>query len=187
MKIAITGHTKGIGKSFEDHLRPRGHHIVGISASTGDNINRTAHTTKLVIPCDLFINNAQSGYAQTELLYSVWQAWKGQHKWIWVISTQMTTDPVDSTPDGQDDITMSRYRNQKISLEAAATQLSHKGSWPKISIIRPGAVATQSNFDPSEKSDVDEWTKAIIDAFTLNPKMQIREISLGHTTKGIPL
>ena len=35
MKIAITGHKKGIGRAFEEQLTARGHHIVGISRSDG--------------------------------------------------------------------------------------------------------------------------------------------------------
>ena len=58
MKIAITGHKKGIGKSFAEQLSARGHEIVGISRSDGENIRRTAHTASLIEPCDLFINNA---------------------------------------------------------------------------------------------------------------------------------
>jgi len=44
MKIAITGHRKGIGKAFAEQLSARGHTIVGISRSDGENIRRTAHT-----------------------------------------------------------------------------------------------------------------------------------------------
>ncbi len=68
MKIAITGHTGGIGKSFAQLLATKGHDIVGISRSGGENIRRIEHTASLIEPCDLFINNAQSMFAQTELL-----------------------------------------------------------------------------------------------------------------------
>ena len=42
MRIAITGHRKGIGKAFAEQLSARGHEIVGISRSDGENIRRTA-------------------------------------------------------------------------------------------------------------------------------------------------
>ena len=77
MKIAITGHRKGIGKAFAEELTARGHEIVGISRSDGENIRRTAHTAGLIEPCDMLINNAISFYAQTELLFEVWH--KGVH------------------------------------------------------------------------------------------------------------
>jgi short-subunit dehydrogenase len=37
MKIAITGHTAGIGKEFAEQLSQRGHSIVGISRREGEN------------------------------------------------------------------------------------------------------------------------------------------------------
>ena len=82
MKIAITGHTNGIGKEFARQLSSRGHEIVGISRSQGENIRRIPHTATLIENCDLFINNAQSFYAQTELLYEIWKRWKGKEKYI---------------------------------------------------------------------------------------------------------
>ena len=109
MLIAITGHTAGIGKSFAEQLKSKGHKIIGISRRDGENIRRIPHTASLIEPCDFFINNAQSQYAQTELLYEIWQRWQGKKKYIWNISTMMTEIPVNNVPDGQDDIVMSQY------------------------------------------------------------------------------
>ena len=188
MKIAITGHTAGIGQAFTKILEPRGHEIVGISRRTGDNIRRIEHTANLIEPCDMFINNAQSQYAQTELLYAVWQRWQGKEgKYIWNISTQMTEQPINGTPDGQNDLTMSQYRNQKLALEEATKQLRFKNAWPAISIIRPGGVATQENFDNKNKTNIDVWVNSIIDIFALNENINISEISVGYTKKRIPI
>ena len=187
MKIAITGHTAGIGKAFADQLAQRGHSIVGISRRGGENIRRTAHTASIIEPCDLFINNAQTGYAQTELLYEVWTRWQGQERYIWNISTMMTESPVNSTPDGQDDIVMSQYRNQKLALEEASRQLRFKNIWPHISVIKPGGVATQAQFDNSRKADVDIWVKSVIDTFSHNNNISISEISIGYTAKRITI
>ena len=187
MKIAITGHTAGIGKTFAEQLTKRGHTIVGISRREGENIRRVPHTASLIEPCDLFINNAQTGYAQTELLYEIWNRWQGQQKYIWNISTMMTESPVNSQPDGQPDLTMSQYRNQKLALEEASRQLRFKNSWPQISIIRPGGVATQDRYDNSKKTDVKIWVKSIIDTFSHNDNISITEISVGYTDKRIPI
>ena len=187
MKIAITGHTAGIGQAFTKILESRGHEIVGISRRTGDNIRRMEHTANLIEPCDMFINNAQTLYAQTELLYAVWSKWKGKEKYIWNVSTMMTESPINSIPTGQDDITMSQYRNQKIALEEASRQLRFKNIWPKISVIRPGIVATQENIDNTDKANVDLWVKSIIDIFSHNENINISEISVGYTKKRIPI
>jgi len=188
MQIAITGHTAGIGQAFAKILKSRGHEIVGISRRTGDNIRRTEHTAKLIEHCDMFINNAQTQYAQTELLYAVWSRWQGQEgKYIWNISTRMTEYPINSRPNGQEDLVMSAYRNQKLALEEASQQLRFKNIWPSISVIRPGGVATQAQFDNSNKADVDQWAQSIIDIFSHNENISISEISVGHTKKRIPI
>jgi nucleoside-diphosphate-sugar epimerase len=181
MKIAITGHKQGIGKAFAEQLSARGHTIVGISRSDGENIRRVEHTASLIEPCELFINNAQSQYAQTELLYAVWKRWqdKDKQKYIWNISTIMIESPINGTPDGEDDITMSQYRNQKLALEEASRQLNFKNSNPEISTIRPGGVFTGRG-DPSTKANV-------IDTFTQHENIYISEISIGHTKQSIPL
>ena len=192
MKIAITGHTHGIGKAFAEQLSIRGHEIIGISRRDGENIRRIMHTASLIEPADLFINNAQSNYAQTELLYEVWKRWAGwvparKNKWIWNISTQMTQSPIDVSVSGHDDITMSQYRNQKLALEEASRQLQYTEAWPHISIIRPGAVGTTENYDPKKRSDVNVWVKNVIDAFTQHPNIHVSELSIGHTDQGIQL
>lgn len=187
MKIAITGHTAGIGRAFAEQLAQRGHEILGISRREGENIRRIPHTVSLIDPCDMFINNAQTGYAQTELLYEVWNRWQGQERYIWNISTMMVEQPINGRPDGQDDLFMSAYRNQKIALEEASRQLKFKNTWPQISVIRPGGVATQENFDNTNKADVNLWVKSVIDIFAHNDNINISEISIGYVKKRIPI
>jgi len=187
MKIAITGHTAGIGKAFAEQLSQRGHSVVGISRGVGENIRRIPHTASLIEPCDLFINNAQTGYAQTELLYEVWKRWQGQERYIWNISTMMIEEPINSRPDNQDDLVMSAYRNQKLALEEASRQLRFKNKWPQISVVRPGGVATQNQFDNINKANVDVWVKSVIDTFSHNDNISISEISIGYANKRIPI
>jgi hypothetical protein len=188
MLIAITGHTAGIGQSFTKILESRGHGIVGISRRTGENIRRIEHVANMIERCDMFINNAQTAYAQTELLYAVWSRWQGiEGKYIWNISTQMTEHPINGTPDRQDDLIMSQYRNQKLALEEASRQLRFKNVWPNISVIRPGGVATQQNFDNTNKANVDVWVKSIIDMFSHNENINISEISVGYAKKRISI
>lgn len=146
MKIAITGHKRGIGQEFARQLAQDGHHIVGISRSDGENIRRVAHTASLIEPCDLFINNAISMYAQTELLFEVWHRWseiKEVHH-IWNISTKMCEWDEDKPVRGLTMRESMEYRNQKMSLELAHQQLDRQPSNIKMTLIRPGGVRTQS-------------------------------------------
>ena len=156
MKIAITGHKKGIGQEFARQLQDKGHTIVGISRSDGENIRRTAHTASLIEPCDMFINNAISMYAQTELLFEVWHRWRDikEVHYIWNISTQMCEQSKDIPLQGLTMRESMQYRNQKMALELAHKQLKEQPSNIKMSLIRPGRSThnhgvTQIAFHPT--------------------------------------
>jgi len=191
MKIAITGHTAGIGKALALVLSQRGHEIVGLSKRDGHNIRVIPKIVNKIEPCDIFVNNAQAGYAQTELLYAVWESWQGQpNKHIWCISTMMAQCPVDPSVPGQSELSMSAYRNQKLALEQAINQLRWKNSWPSITLIRPGAVATQ----PGQSSvypycEVNAWADTVVAAMVSadQQNMVFQELSLGHAEGPIRL
>jgi len=163
MKIAITGHRKGIGQAFAEQLSARGHEIVGISRSDGENIRRTAHTASLIAPCDMLINNAISFYAQTELLFEVWYRWQGSEEvhHIWNISTKLCELDHDKDIKGISFRESMQYRNQKMSLELAHHQLNVQPSNIKMSLIRPGEVRTQTWSDP-QSITAEEYVKQVL-------------------------
>ena len=154
MKIAITGHKKGIGQEFAKQLVEKGHNIVGISRSDGENIRRTAHTAALIEPCDMLINNAISFYAQTELLFEVWHRWQPSKEvhHIWNISTRVCEQDHDIDIKGLTMRESMQYRNQKMALELAHHQLNFQPSNIKMELIRPGSVNTQTFSDPTSIS-----------------------------------
>ena len=163
MKIAITGHRKGIGKAFAEQLSERGHEIVGISRSDGENIRRTAHTASLIEPCDMLINNAISFYAQTELLFEVWHRWQDikETHYIWNISTKLCEQDHDIDINGITLRESMQYRNQKMSLELAHHQLNFQPSNIKMSLIRPGDVRTQTWSNPNSITAEEYVTKVL--------------------------
>jgi short-subunit dehydrogenase len=154
MRIAITGHKKGIGQEFARQLEQRGHEIVGISRSDGENIRRTAHTASIIEPCDMLINNAISFYAQTELLFEVWHRWQPSNEvhHIWNISTRVCEQDHDIDIKGLTMRESMQYRNQKMALELAHHQLNFQPSNIKMELIRPGSVNTQTFSDPTSIS-----------------------------------
>lgn len=162
MKIAITGHRKGIGQQFAEQLRDKGHEIVGISRSDGENIRRTVHTASLIEPCDMFINNAISFYAQTELLFEVWHRWRDTDKIIWNISTKVCEQNRDEQIDGLTMRESMQYRNTKMSLELAHSQLLQQPSNVKMELIRPGCVKTQT-FSAPEARPADEYVREVLE------------------------
>lgn len=177
MKIAITGHTAGIGQSLARIYQGRGQEIVGLSKREGWNIRNVPKICDQIESCDVFINNAQAGYAQTELLFEMAQRWSGTNKHIVVISTMMTQDPVSPLP-GLD---MDHYRIQKIALENAVEQLRHKKLGIKFTVVRPGNIATSSDKTVPPAADVNVWAQTLVDIFDLvtDRNLRIPDISLG--------
>ena len=163
MKIAITGHKRGIGQEFHRQLEELGHEIIGISRSDGENIRRTMHTASLIEPCDMFINNAISMYAQTELLFEVWHRWsdKKEVHHIWNISTRVCEWIVDKPINGLTMRQSMEYRNQKMALELAHAQLSSQPSKIKMELIRPGSVNTQT-FSETDSISADEYVSRVL-------------------------
>ncbi len=163
MKIAITGHKKGIGQAFAEQLTARGHDIVGISRSDGENIRRVAHTASLIEPCDMLINNAISFYAQTELLFEVWHRWQHikETHYIWNISTKLCELDHDIDINGLTLRESMQYRNQKMALELAHQQLNSQPSNIRMSLIRPGDVRTQSWSNPDSVT-AEDYVKQVL-------------------------
>jgi hypothetical protein len=186
MKIAVTGHSAGIGKCFAEYLESRGHEIVGISRRDGHNIRIISKIIQQVVLCDMLINNAQAGYAQTELLYKIAEAWQGDRtKMVWNISTMMTKDL--GVPDipGQSWTALAEYKNQKRALEDAFYQLKNKCA---MCLIRPGTVATQHrNQAGVDAADVTAWVKTVCDFYIAARSYDLwpEEISLGFRS-GVP-
>ena len=173
MKIAITGHTAGIGRSFANYLAGRGHDILGLSKRDGYNIRNIPKIVEKIVDCDMWINNAQSGYAQTELLYKVVEAWgDDRSKMIWNISTMMTQQSTLPVIPGINANSLAEYKNQKRTLEDAFYDLKNRRVC--MCLIRPGAVATQSyNEAGVNAADVDRWVATVCDFY-----IQCREHNL---------
>jgi len=81
MKIAITGHTNGIGKACYDLLSQE-HQVIGFSRSSGYDINDPESIFLSAKDNDVFINNAYSGTAQSTLFQMFFQAWENSDKTI---------------------------------------------------------------------------------------------------------
>lgn len=176
MKIAITGHTAGIGKALAQQYAQQGYNIVGLSKREGNNIRLIPKIADLIEPCDVFVNNAQAGFSQTELLFEMARRWQGTKKHIISISTMMTQDPVSVLPG----IGMIEYRVQKVALEEAISQLRFAKLGIKFTVIRPGDIATNPNKTVPPSADVDHWAETLIKILDLtNPDLTINDISLG--------
>lgn len=155
MKIAITGHSAGIGQALARLFETNGHEIIGLSRRNGYNIRSIPKIAGMIEPCDMFINNAQVGFAQTELLFEIWRRWEGQEKTIVNISTQMTDMIVPPKPEWDE------YIIQKKALELAEELLTERNVWPRQIMIRPGAIATQPGQESPPYKDVNEYARGV--------------------------
>lgn len=129
----------------------------------------------MIEPCDMFINNAQAGYAQTELLFEMTQRWQGQNKQIMIISSMMTQDPVASLSG------LDQYRVQKTALEQAVQQIRFRDRRIKMILVRPGNIATSADKTVPPAADVDNWARTLIEILEQADQrsLYIPEISLG--------
>jgi NADP-dependent 3-hydroxy acid dehydrogenase YdfG len=179
MKIAITGHTAGIGQALAEVYY--GNEIVGLSKRDGNNIRNIPKICDQIEPCDMFINNAQAGYSQTELLFEMTKRWQGTKKHIIVISTMMTQEPTSSLP-GLD---IDAYRVQKIALEEAVKQIRNQHLGIKLTIVRPGNIATSPDKTVPPSADVDNWARVLVATLRMAEanNLDIPEISLGPVYK----
>ena len=157
MKIAITGHSAGIGQALAKLYTEQGHEVIGLSRRIGYNIRSVPKVAGMIEPCDVFINNAQVGFAQTELFWEVWNRWRGQNKTIINISTQMTDNSV--APREEWD----QYLIQKKALELAHSQCQERSLLPILILERPGSIATQPGQTVPPYKNVDEYVKEVVD------------------------
>ena len=138
MKVAITGHTSGIGKSLAQVYEKHGHDVMGFSRANGYDITKPEDRSRIIQhsqDCDLFINNAYSGFAQADLLFDLYTAWFGQKKRIVNISSSQTTR-------WETTYHNIRYRTHKVALEAACEFLWNKNPWPEVTLVSPTMTET---------------------------------------------
>jgi nucleoside-diphosphate-sugar epimerase len=153
MKVAITGHSRGLGKALWDRFAEQDDvELVGFSRSNGYNIALSNIQDKIVTEssdCDLFINNAYSGFAQTDILIKMTDAWKHQaNKWI---------VNVGSLASYHDKRRMWPYSVHKIALDRQTEQVQANFPWPKVINFRPALFESDMGFS----SEFNRWRKII--------------------------
>ena len=150
MKVAITGHTRGIGKKISEYFSSLGYEIVGLSRSTGCDLkieeNKQSAIQK-IIECDIFVNCAfvsiektysQHSYVPIEMLFEVHKAWKGDpEKKIFVISSSTHLSLTMANDYGY-----AGYQVHKMSLDNATFLLSRTHRYPMLHLLKPGRVDT---------------------------------------------
>ena len=139
MKIAITGHTKGIGKAIADVFSDQGYEVIGLSRSNGYDIKDTQKIVDASKDCDVFINNAYHEFEQEKILKTMNIQWKGTDKVIISIGSIVTDYPrIERQLDNQD----WPYRNHKRALRDSFRRMIGFPMSCRLVLISPGATDT---------------------------------------------
>ena len=172
MKIAITGHTSGLGKTLALELK-KTHQIIGFSRKNIP-IENYKKIVKKSLECDIFINNAHSNFYQTLLLQEIFNKWKNKNKTIVNIVSRSKYPNISEG---------FLYSSSKSSLSYLAHSLRFKTEKKcRIIDICPGLINSKiDSLTYKEVADIVIWC--------LNqPKhIEIGEISFWHKTPNLKI
>lgn len=139
-KVALTGHTRGIGQAIAHALVKRNCEVIGMSRSNGFDLAEKETIEAILKKSEsatVFINNAYYGWAQIDLLYALFEKWREQNRMIINISS--------NSGDG-DKTYAHKYASIKSALDKASQQLNNiPDARCRVVNIRPGWVETNFN------------------------------------------
>jgi NADP-dependent 3-hydroxy acid dehydrogenase YdfG len=148
-KIAITGHTSGIGKAIFERMLSYGHEVTGFSRSNGFDIEHPDAIIDAVRTSTVFVNNAHSSYAQVNLLQRLYPIWKDLDKTIICIGSNAPESTGRLHP----------YGTEKAALDHACDQLAPLGrcrvvnlklgyvDTPRVATVRARKLAPETVAD----------------------------------------
>ena len=137
-KVAITGHTSGIGLNLFEIFSANGHEVTGYSRRTGSDIENPDVRKQIVeenIDCDIFINNAYSPNGQTMLLRELVTRWDGKPKKIINVSSKLSFFELGKVSVLDDYIKQKSQQNEIIQQRFSA-------AYPQIMNVVIGLVDT---------------------------------------------
>ena len=155
MKVAITGHTSGIGQGLYKYFQERGNEVQGFSQDNGFHLpDAESQVLEQIQDCDIFVNNSLPVVSQISLLKQLWPTWANAKKKIIVIGSMITQ--FDETCDWASTISefpqMQEYQKQKLELDRLCKSFQYGynklPSACSLTVIHPGSVATNIFFGP---------------------------------------
>lgn len=176
MKVAITGHSKGIGAAIANALTRQGHTVTGYDITNNYDISKPGVIEAIAAECtdyDIFINNAYADTAQTKMLETMIDAWLDRDKLIVNISSKMVF--VKSNLSEQ----LMIYKHNKL-MQNKIVKSRITTSKPHILNIITGFVNTDLavSWQNSSKIDPVEFAKLVVSLIALRGQIQVQEIIL---------
>ena len=181
MKIAITGHTAGIGLATTNLLREQGHEVMGFSRRNGWDLTDKDIRKNLINELtegkfDCFINNAYpykyyqniEGFTQVELLNQVWLLWEKDPTKKIVVVGSLSSETVKNY--------YHPYSVHKKAIDETCKQLRNTRPWPHVINIKPSYVDTQvvKNIKHGEKSKPEDVAELV--SWALNNKVKVLDL-----------
>jgi len=160
MRYVVTGHTSGIGKRLFEKLQPD---VKGYSKSTGFDITDKNNRTSIIqrnLDADVFINCAEDGFGQSQLLLELYDEFKDTDKTIINVGSNVTEVDIKDAPRLLD------YYTYKKTLKTLAQDLNQLSAL-NVRYVTFGYVGTDRMFKkhPEVKNyiSVDEAVDIILD------------------------
>ncbi len=92
-RIAIIGHTKGIGKAIGDLYKKKNYSVIGLSRTNGhDIVTDQEKILEAIEGCQLVVINAHAGRGQLKLLKRIYGRYTFDHMKVAVITSTSGTD-----------------------------------------------------------------------------------------------
>jgi nucleoside-diphosphate-sugar epimerase len=139
MNYVITGHTSGIGKALYERLCPN---VKGYSLSSGYDIKDKVNRTSIIqrnLDADVFINCAEDGFGQSQLLLELYDEFKDTNKTIINVGSNVTEIDIKDAPRLVD------YYTYKKTLKTLAQDLDQLGVL-NVRYVTFGYVGTDRMF-----------------------------------------
>ena len=144
MKVIITGHTSGLGKTLHNRLSEE-NEVIGFSRSNGHDLSKNL-TPFLSTDFDVYINNAYYEYSQVNLLYKLFDINKNRNCIILNIGSV--------SADGNKD-SVNEYAIHKSTLEKACFQLQLIDTDCKVIHLKLGRMDTPMTESRKEYPRID--------------------------------
>lgn len=183
MKIVITGHTRGLGKSFLEVFAKNGHTVVGFSTSTGVDISNNEHRNTVLASledADVFINNAYDSTGQTLLLEKSIELWDKKDKFIINIGSKCTTAFFNEIKNPFVKTFIDKYSEEKLKQEQLMrTRLTQ--SSPRLLNISAGVINTEmAALLDSPKMNPDQIAELVYYIVSLKGSVLVQELTIDH-------
>jgi nucleoside-diphosphate-sugar epimerase len=180
MKVAITGHTQGIGLALATVFQQYNHEVIGFSRSNGFDISLEESRQRMIAmsqEVDVFINNAYHPTGQTALLQELINEWHYSDKLIVNMSSKCIMFPTeDSDPAVQE--YQEIYKAAKLEQEQIINSLlPHRN--PKLLNIIPGVVdAGPSKIYSKDPNKINPMHLAqlVYEAVSMRGRLDIQQI-----------